>query len=69
CFTMDEKRSKAVTEAFVQLYQQDLIYSPYQGGDPLQQFVRQLVDVLPPATFIQSVINQGDQRVSFGLVG
>ncbi|XP_057951719.1 valine--tRNA ligase, mitochondrial 1 [Malania oleifera] len=26
CFTMDEKRSKAVTEAFVRLYQEGLIY-------------------------------------------
>ncbi|KAK7256894.1 hypothetical protein RIF29_30453 [Crotalaria pallida] len=26
CFTMDEKRSQAVTEAFVKLYQEDLIY-------------------------------------------
>ncbi|KAL7183872.1 hypothetical protein ACSBR2_026113 [Camellia fascicularis] len=26
CFTMDEKRSKAVTEAFVRLYKEDLIY-------------------------------------------
>ncbi|KAF5205804.1 Valine--trna ligase, partial [Thalictrum thalictroides] len=26
CFTMDEKRSKAVTEAFVQLYKEKLIY-------------------------------------------
>ncbi|KAF6175611.1 hypothetical protein GIB67_022613 [Kingdonia uniflora] len=27
CFTMDEQRSKAVTEAFVQLYRENLIYS------------------------------------------
>ncbi|THG19804.1 hypothetical protein TEA_018558 [Camellia sinensis var. sinensis] len=27
CFTMDEKRSKAVTEAFVRLYKEGLIYS------------------------------------------
>ena len=26
CFTMDEKRSKAVTEAFVRLYKDGLIY-------------------------------------------
>ncbi|EMS54534.1 Valyl-tRNA synthetase [Triticum urartu] len=30
CFTMDEKRSKAVTEAFVRLYKDDLIYRDYR---------------------------------------
>ena len=35
CFTMDEKRSKAVTEAFVRLYKDDLVYRSVSSPPPV----------------------------------
>ncbi|GAU15479.1 hypothetical protein TSUD_45160 [Trifolium subterraneum] len=40
CFTMDDKRSKAVTDAFVRLYKQGLVYSFSIDADSNFNFIR-----------------------------
>ncbi|KAK7840982.1 valine--trna ligase [Quercus suber] len=48
CFTMDEKRSRAVTEAFVRLYKEKLVYRGAKGNEMRLGICSRTNDVVEP---------------------